>query len=189
MLRADGYDAVGVDPDAPEEPQYLRVVFEEAKLPESVDALVASASLHHVADPAAVFDRIANLLEPAGKLVVVEWDWASFDEPTSEWCFARLDPDGETWLHRRRDAWIESGEPWRDYFTGWAAEHGLHDVSELLRLLGDRFEQLHLERGPYFFPALAATTEADELAAISDGLVRPGRVDYVGSTRLRSAAG
>jgi SAM-dependent methyltransferase len=180
MLAADGYDAVGVDPEAPDGPQYLRGAFEDADLPDGVEAVVAAVSLHHVADPAEVFDRIGRLLGPEGRVVVVEWDWAAFDEPTSEWCFARLDPSGEeTWLHRRRDAWLGSGEPWRDYFAAWAREHGLHDASDLLRLLSERFEQVHLEREPYFFPALA-TTEEDERAAIRNGLIRPGRVDYVG---------
>ena len=180
MLAAEGYDAIGVDPEAPDGPEYLRVGFEDADLTGGVDAVVAAVSLHHVADPAEVFDRIARLLGPGGTLVVVEWDWAAFDEATSEWCFARLDGSGEeTWLHRRRAAWLESGEAWGDYFPGWAREHGLHDAGDLLRLLGERFEQVQLERNPYFFPALA-TTEEEELGAIRDGLIRPGRVDYVG---------
>jgi SAM-dependent methyltransferase len=180
-LRAEGYDGIGVDPRAPEEPHYLRVEFETAELPSEVDAVVASMSLHHVADPADVLDRIANVLASSGTLVVVEWDWAGFDEPTAEWCFERLDLNGEPgWLRRRHDAWQESGEPWYAYFTGWARGHGLHDANELVRLLDERFTTTSFERGAYFFPELADTTEEDELAAIRDGRIRPARIDYVG---------
>jgi hypothetical protein len=35
-------------------------------------------------------------------------------------------------------------------------------------------------RGPYFFPDLAGTSEADERAAIDAGLIRDTRADYVG---------
>jgi hypothetical protein len=52
MLRAEGYDAIGIDPQAPEQPHYRRIEFERAELPPQVDAVVASTSLHHVADPA-----------------------------------------------------------------------------------------------------------------------------------------
>jgi hypothetical protein len=55
MLRAKGYDAVGIDPQAPEQPHYQRIEFERDELPPH-DAVVASTSLHHVADPAAAPD-------------------------------------------------------------------------------------------------------------------------------------
>ena len=58
MLRAEGYDALGIDPEAPEGAHYRRIEFERADLPRQVDAVVASTSLHHVANPAQVIDRI-----------------------------------------------------------------------------------------------------------------------------------
>src|SRR5205823_11001507 len=60
MLRAEGYDAVGIDPRAPDEPQYQRIEFERAELPRRFDAVAASASLPPVADPADVIHRIAG---------------------------------------------------------------------------------------------------------------------------------
>ena len=54
MLRADGYDAVGIDPQAPDDAHYQPIEFERAELPHQVDAVIASTSLHHVADPAQV---------------------------------------------------------------------------------------------------------------------------------------
>src|SRR3954454_13626231 len=87
MLRADGYDAVGIDPQAPDEPHYQRIEFERAELPLQVDAVVASSSLHHVADPADVIDRITTTVRAGGAVVIVEWAWEKFDERTAKWCF------------------------------------------------------------------------------------------------------
>jgi SAM-dependent methyltransferase len=109
MLRAEGYDAIGIDPQAPEQPHYRRIEFERAELPPQVDAVVASTSLHHVADSAEVIDRITSTLTSGGAVVIVEWAWEKFDEQTAAWCFNRLGPDDETgWLHRRRDEWLAS---------------------------------------------------------------------------------
>jgi SAM-dependent methyltransferase len=85
-----GYQAVGVDPQAPEGSDYRRVEVERDEPQHPVDCVVASLSLHHVADLDAALDRLQDLLAPAGKLVVVEWAWERFDEATARWGFARL---------------------------------------------------------------------------------------------------
>lgn len=184
MLRSSGYEALGVDPDAPDDAQYSRVAFERAELVQGIDAVIASTSLHHVADPAEVLDRVATTLADAGTLIVVEWAWEDFDETTADWCFERLGPDEEAgWLHRRRDEWFESGQSWSAYVRAWAEDERLHSGSTLLRLLDRRFQPEHLARGPYFFPDLARATESDERAAIEAGQIRATRVDYVGTLR------
>ncbi len=184
MLRSSGYGAIGVDPKAPEGEDYRRVEFEQVGAFEDVDAVVASTSLHHVADPAVVIDRIASTLGRGGTLVVVEWAWEEFDEPTADWCFRRLGPDEDAgWLHRRRNEWTASGQPWSAYVQDWAGEEQLHDAHTLLGLLDERFDREHFARGPYFFPDLAATTEAEEQAAIEAGEIRATRVDYAGRAR------
>src|SRR6266516_671574 len=183
MLRAKGYDAVGIDPQAPEQPHYRRIEFECAELPPH-DAVVASTSLHHVADPAAVIDRISSTLASGGTVVIVEWAWERFDEKTAAGCFERLGPDIEAgWLHRRRDEWLASGREWQSYLRDWAEGDGLHPGAVLLRLLDERFERQLLTRGPYFFPDLVDTTEADEQSAIDAALIRPTRIDYVATRR------
>jgi len=180
-LLANGYDAVGVDPVAPDGDQYLQVEFERAELPAQLDGVVACTSLHHVAEPGEVVDRIAQGLAPGGLVVVVEWDWEGLDEATARWCFERLDASAtSSWLHHHRDRWEESGEPWEAYFRGWAEHHGLHPATQLMRQLERRFEQVVLHRGPYYFSELAETSETDELAAIESGLIPAARIDYVG---------
>ncbi len=181
-LRSSGYDAVGVDPQAPQGAGYHRVEFEQAELPAEADAIVASTSLHHVADPAEVLDRVAATLAPGGTLVVVEWAWEDFDEPTAEWCFSRLGSQ-EGWLRRRRGGWLGSGEPWSAYLRAWAREERLHSAKTLLGLLDERFECQELSRGPYLFADLASTSAEDEQGAIDAGEIRAMRVDYVGRVK------
>jgi len=181
MLRSSGYEAVGVDPEAPDGEDYRRVAFEQLEPLQGIDAVVASTSLHHVVDPEEVIDRVASTLTRRGTLVVVEWAWEAFDEPTAQWCFERLGPDEETgWLHRRRDEWMASGQPWSVSLRDWAQKEQLHPAETLLRLLDRRFDREHLAQGPYFFPDLVETTEEDERAAIESGQIRATRVDYVG---------
>src|SRR3954469_14681368 len=185
LLLAEGYGAIGVDPNAPEEPPYRQAEFEHAELPGAVDAVVASTSLHHVADPAEVLDRIAQVVRPGGVVVVLEWASERFDGQTARWCIERLGSE-ESWLQRLRDEWRESGLGWEDYFRGWLEHEHLHSGETLIRLLDERLERQQLAYGPYFFAGLAAATEEDERAAIADGEIRAARIDYVG-TRPRSA--
>jgi SAM-dependent methyltransferase len=181
FLRAAGYDAIGVDPKAPDGDEYHRLEFERLD-PLQVDAAIASTSLHHVADPGEIVDRLAETLVDGGPLVVVEWASEEFDEATARWSFERLPPEeDENWLHRRRNEWLESGLPWTDYFEDWLTRDGIHRGETLLRLLENRFERRHLESGPYLFHDLARTTEADEQAAIDAGLIQPTRIDWVGA--------
>jgi len=127
-LLGGGYDAVGVDPEAPNGPGYHRVEFEQYQPPAPVEGVVASTSLHHVADLDEVLDRVATALAPEGALVVVEWAWERFDEATARWCFARLAPPAPTaepgWLNEYQQRWAASGQPWDAYCRAWAAAGG-----------------------------------------------------------------
>ncbi len=182
MLSSSGYEAVGVDPKAPEGASYRRVEFENAEPFARVDAIVASTSLHHVADPADVLDRVVRALAPSGRIVVIEWDREAFDEPTAEWSFARLGSE-PGWLHRLRDGWTDSGKTWGDYLEDWAEEEGIHAGATLIGLLDERFTREHLAQGPYLFPDLTGTTEEDEQEAIESGAIRATRIDYSGTLR------
>jgi SAM-dependent methyltransferase len=183
FLRSSGYEAVGVDPEAPDTADYRRVHFEQVELPQRFDAAIASTSLHHVDEPGEVIDRLAGTLRSGGALVVVEWAWEKFDEETARWCFQRLGDDEQTWLHRRNDEWAASGEEWQIHVRGWARRERLHRGADVLRLLDERFARRSMEHGPYFFPDLAHTTAADEQAAIDAGEIQATRIDWVGTAR------
>jgi SAM-dependent methyltransferase len=118
-LRSAGYDALGVDPRAPEGQDYRRIEFEDYRSARQVDALVACTSLHHVANLDRVLDLIDAALGPGGTVVVIEWAREKFDEATAQWCFNRLPvpaADAEpNWLARQHDEWAASGLPWDGY--------------------------------------------------------------------------
>ena len=179
-LRAAGYAALGVDPEAPEGPEYRRVEFELLDH-EPVDAIVACVSLHHVADLGDALDKAQAMLAPAGTLVVVEWASERFDEATAAWCFERLSGDGHGWLQERQAEWRGSGEPWDAYLGSWTAREGLHRGHDILQELDDRFTPRRLDYGPYFFPDLHGVTEADEQAAIGEGQIQAARIEYAGT--------
>jgi SAM-dependent methyltransferase len=186
-LLRDGYAAVGVDPEAPEGLGYHRVQFEQYQPPQPVDCVLACTSLHHVADLGEVLDRVGVALAPDGAVVVVEWAWERFDEATARWCFARLAPPAAAaepgWLHRRRDQWVASGQPWDEFCRAWATQEGLHTGEEIVRGLDARFDRQSCVFGPYFFADLADLadiTEADEQAAIDAGQIQATGIRYVG---------
>lgn len=180
-LRESGYEAVGIDPAAPNGEDYRQAEFERSELPGHLDGVIACTSLHHVADPDEVLNKLAAAIAPGGMVVVVEWDWERFDEATARWCFERLsESDIDSWLHRHRDQWAQTGQSWEAYFRGWVEHHGLHGARRLVHELDERFERVHCSREPYYFAELFETSEADELSAIESGRIRPGRIDYVG---------
>jgi SAM-dependent methyltransferase len=185
MLRASGYGATGVDPEAPEQPGYRRIEFERYDQPGMVDAIVACTSLHHVSDPGQVLDLAHRALAPGGVMTVVEWARERFDEATARWCFDRLPrADGEPgWLARLRAQWQAAGGSWDACCRSWAEAERLHAGRDILRELQSRFATEELGYGPYFFADLAGTTEADERAAIDAGQIQATRVDYHGHRR------
>ena len=181
-LLDGAYQAVGVDPEAPDGSNYHQVKLERYAAPQPVDCVVASLSLHHVADLEETLSRLRNLLVRGGVLVVVEWAWERFDEATARWCLDRLAPRAEGaepgWLHKHQERWAASGQPWDGYLRAWAEQEGLHPGEAILRGLDARFDRRLSVEGSYFFPDLADTSEAQEQAAIDAGQIRAGGIRY-----------
>jgi SAM-dependent methyltransferase len=126
-LRSAGYDAVGVDPVAPEGPDYRQNTFEACQFDTPLDAIVACTCLHHVADLNDILDRVSGALAPGGIFVVVEWAHEKFDDLTSAWCFRHLADTGNPgWLHQHRDQYLASSQTWSAYQAAWANDEGLH---------------------------------------------------------------
>jgi SAM-dependent methyltransferase len=185
-LLADGYDAVGVDRNAPPGSAYRHGEFERAELGEPVGAIVASRSLHHVGDLGEVLDRVAASLLPGGLVIVAEWQWERFDERSARWCFDRLAaPEGDDpgWLQRRRGEWLASGADWDEYFSAWAGGHGLHPAADIVAALDERFERVLCENAPYFYADIDGVGERDEQAAIAAGEITATGIRYVGARR------
>jgi SAM-dependent methyltransferase len=181
-LWEGGYQALGVDPEAPEGSDYQRIEFEHYNPPWPVNCVVASLSLHHVVNLDAALDRLRDLLAPGGALVVVEWAWERFDEPTAQWCFARLAPPAPGaepgWLHKHQQRWAASDQSWDGYLREWATEEGLHPGEQILRGLDMRFTREHAADAPYLFADLADTSETEEQAAIDAGQIQAIGIRY-----------
>jgi SAM-dependent methyltransferase len=188
-LQQLGYDAVGVDPQAPQGHGFVQTEFEQYDLQQAVDVVIACASLHHVADLDEVLDAVRSSLAPAGVVVVVEWAHERFDEPTARWCFDRLPEgdhdsgqDGDSWLTRHYDDWSASGLAWAEYWSQWSEAEGMHSGSAIVAGLHARFDCLKLMHGPYFFSGLGRTSD-EEQAAIDAGAIQPNGIRYVGRRR------
>jgi SAM-dependent methyltransferase len=84
-LAASGFEAVGVDPEAPEEERFIRAPLEELTASREFDAAVAIRSLHHLNDPARALDRLAAALRPDSRLVIFEFVVEAVDERVERW--------------------------------------------------------------------------------------------------------
>jgi SAM-dependent methyltransferase len=155
-LAAAGHEVVAIDPKAPSGPIFVRVTLEDFEAATPFDAVVASLSLHHVADLEAAVDRIAGLLEPSGRLVLDEFAWERYDDRAAKWL----------------------GEP----VSEWRQEHdGLHTGAALLRALERRFDRIHLEWVPYLARMEGEVeAEADEARAIAQGALDPLGFRWIG---------
>jgi SAM-dependent methyltransferase len=189
LVRA-GYDATGVDPAAPEGSAYRQAAFEDYWPDGPADAVIASVSLHHVDDPGAALDQVAEILGPDGILIVVEWISEDFDEATARWCFGHQLRDADEqdgWLAELYAHWTESGLSWDEFFGGWLEHHGLHPASVIRRELDARFTASHLSTAPYYFADLLDADAAEEQAAIDAGQLRAGCLRYAGRGARRTA--
>jgi hypothetical protein len=65
----------------------------------------------------------------------------------------------------------------------WAESENLHEGRVILRELQARFDSGPPGYGPYYFADLPGVSEADEQAAIDEGLIQPGRIQYAGRRR------
>jgi SAM-dependent methyltransferase len=143
--------------------------------------VIASLSLHHVADPGAVLDHVCDVLAPGGTLVVIEWISECLDEATAQWCFHHQLRDHEgAWLAELCSEWTESALSWGVFFRGWLERHGLHSASTIRRALDARFVTTHDSSGPYYFPDLLDADATVEQSAIDAGAIKAGCLRYAG---------
>ena len=87
-LIGEGYDATGLDPDAPREEGYLRDTLEAFRSTATFDAAVAVRSLHHLHDPVRALDNLQALLRPGGRLVAFEFAVEHLDDAARRWLAA-----------------------------------------------------------------------------------------------------
>jgi hypothetical protein len=156
LLAARGYDALGVDPDAPDEPGFLRARFEEVD--GEYDAVVAGRMLHHVIP---LDEGIAKLARLAPLLLVDEFAWNRIDDAARDWY------EGQ---HRMLTA-AGAAPPGPPNLGDWAIHHpGLHSDDTLLEALHTYYDERVLERIPYLHRWLGGpSSEALEGTLIDAG--------------------
>jgi SAM-dependent methyltransferase len=130
-LAASGFDAVGVDPQAPRRPPLIQERVEDVGSIGRFDVVCAVMTLHHVQlDP--VLAAIARLLRPGGRLLAYEFAWEEYDQRAASWL------DG----HDRSGA--------DNSVTGWQLEHAdLHTGATLRSRIGDAFDLRRETPRPY----------------------------------------
>jgi SAM-dependent methyltransferase len=175
-LAAAGYDALGVDPRAPEGPRFLRVTLEELDDEGPFVAVVASRVLHHV-DPLA--PGIEKLARSAPLLVL--------DEFAPE----KIDAAAQEWYERQHRALRAAGhEPpgpprldeWRD------AHRGLHPSPVLLAALRERYEEMLYEERPYLYRWLGGVATASlEQTLVDTGAIPPIGFRWCGTSNACAA--
>jgi len=150
-LAEAGFDAVGVDPNAPAAPRLVRERVEDATGIGRFDAACSVMALHH-ADLEPVLESIAGLLRAGGLVLVSEFSWDAYDE--------------------RAAAWVAEHDTARDgSVAAWHDEHeGLHPGGRVRSALDEAFERRSLTNRPYLAPMVSRPDlERGELAAIERG--------------------
>jgi hypothetical protein len=136
-----GYDAIGVDPEAPEGDRFLRETFQTLEPGDTVvhgwDAVVAGRVLHHLRP---LGEGVARLARLAPLLLVDE--------------FARelIDDRAQAWYEERYRLVSDGGgrPPGPPELNGWRLRHpDLHRHAVLLAELRARYGELAFEWLPY----------------------------------------
>jgi hypothetical protein len=173
LLTAAGYDALGVDPEAPDGASYRRVRFEDVD--GTYDAVVAGRVLHHV-NP--LDEGIAKLASLAPLLLV--------DEFAPE----RIDAGARDWYEAQRRMLVAAGAspPGPPDLGAWAARHpDLHQPETLLGALRAHYDERVLEWIPYLHRWLAGpSSEALETTLVDAGAIPAVGYRFAGTvTRAR----
>jgi SAM-dependent methyltransferase len=174
-LSAAGYDVTAIDPRAPEGAIFRRERLDEFSAEQPFDAVVASVSLHHVANPAAAVAKIQELLEPGGLLLLDEFARERFEGSTARW------------YHERRRETDAAGTPedFDEYIRVWQDDHDDVLPFEQLRAeLQARLDEQFFERTPYLYDYhLGDELEPLERQLIDSGTIEPTGIRYVGQRR------
>lgn len=129
------------------------------------DAIVFTASLHHIAPLAAAIDRAHRLLVPGGLFVADEFDVEAPDAPTLAWYYDTQELLVAAGLYPA-DRLDEAND---DLVARWHHAHAhdprLHTGSEMRTAIGERFQIVELARREYLYRYIQHGLVADPRAA------------------------
>jgi SAM-dependent methyltransferase len=173
-LVARGYDVTAIDPEAPEGPIFRRLTIEAFDDPEPFDAVVASRSLHHIADLGTVLEKLRNSLRAESVLVLEEFS------PD------RLDASTAGWYEAQRRILVAAGrEPSGPTVEEWADHHAdVHSYETMRRELNGHFAERYFAWRPYLYRYLEGfATEELERTLIEAQAIQPLGWRYVGTAK------
>ena len=179
-LAAAGYEIVAVDPVAPVGPLFRRIPFEDFTEPRRFDAVVASLSMHHIADLPRTAAAISSLLGPGGRFIVEEWDRDRLlDDATARWYFHQRQAAVATSLPTGDAPLPAHYEEWR---RSWIADHGdLHGYTVMRDQLMAPFRERFFTWRPYLYRyGLHESLEPLERALIEEGAIQATGFRWVG---------
>jgi SAM-dependent methyltransferase len=179
-LAAAGYEIVAVDPVAPEGPLFRRIPFADFTEPGPFDAVVASLSMHHIADLRRTAAAIVSLLGPGGRFILEEWDRDRLlDEVTARWYFHQRQAAAATGQFTGDAPFLERYEEWR---STWIANHGdLHGYTAMRAQIMAPFRQRFFTWRPYLYRyGLHESLEPLERALIEEGAIQATGFRWVG---------
>jgi 2-polyprenyl-3-methyl-5-hydroxy-6-metoxy-1,4-benzoquinol methylase len=165
-----GYEVVAIDPKAEGSavrPVALHMLDEPAA---SFDAAVAVLSMHHVDPLTESCRRLAEVVRPAGVLVLDEIDFGRFDERAAGW-----------WLEHHGAADHAGSTP--EEIVSHLREH-CHELARIRDVLAEWFELGATTRGPYLYRwELSPELRATELELIASGALPATGARILGTRR------
>jgi hypothetical protein len=170
QLADAGYDALGVDPDAPDAPGFRRMRYQDVE--GAYDAVVAGRVLHHIVP---LDEGVAKLASLAPLLVV------------DEFARERVDAGARDWYEGQHRMLVAAGAspPGPPDLGAWAARHpDLHSPETLLAALQEHYDERTLEWVPYLHRWLGGpSSEALESTLVDAGAIPAIGYRWVGVRR------
>jgi SAM-dependent methyltransferase len=167
-----GYDVLAIDPESRGADVRPVPLHELEAPPGSFASALAVTSLHHVEPLERSLERLAELLEPGGVLVVDEFDVAAFDTRAAEW-----------WLRQRR-ALGAAERMSADELVGHHRAH-LHPLARIVAALEPYFQVGSALYGPYLY-----RWNLDEsFRPREDNAIAQGEIPAVGARLLAHRSG
>jgi SAM-dependent methyltransferase len=169
-LHADGFEVTALDLLLPTRDDASGVRWVEGDFLAfdggPFDAVLFTASLHHVSPLAAALDRARRLLVPGGVLVVDDFDLEAPDEETLRWYYdvQELLAVAGAYEAGHIDAPCDGTSVER-----WRAAHEHHDAplhtgGAMLAGIAERFGPASVTRGPYLFRYISRGSSSPDVA-------------------------
>lgn len=198
MLADNGHDVTAIDLELPARlpspgVRWIEgdfVTLSDLDQGTAFDAVVFTASLHHIAALDAALTRAESLLRPGGRLVLDEFDLAAPDAACARWYYdvQELLAAAGVYPAERIDDGVEL-EP----RTRWLAAHEhhgeppLHSGASMITAVQAGFRDICIDRGPYLYRYICRGLDgphagrlAETLLALERGRIASGLMAAVG---------